>query len=66
MVSFGSPKKFLIIESIGVFFTTETLSIFGYKFFKVAKISFYFSGEMYLGDSSTEMIPIALVTNSAT
>ena len=66
MVSFGSPKKFLIIESIGVFFTTETLSIFGYKTFKDLKISFFFSGKIYLGDSSTEIIPIALIPNWAT
>ena len=66
MLSFGSPKKFLIIESIGVFFTTETLSIFGYKSFKALNIFFFFSGEIYLGDSSTEMIPIALVPISAT
>ena len=55
MVSFGSPKKFLIIESIGVFFTTETLSILGYRTFKDLKISFFFSGETYLGDSLTEI-----------
>ena len=66
MVSFGSPKKLLIIESIGISFITETLSIFGYKSFKLLKISFFFSGEIYLGDSSTEMIPIALAPNSAT
>ena len=66
IVSLGLPKKFLIIKSIGQFCTTETLSIFGYKLSKDLKIFFLISADIYLGDSSTEIIPIACAPNLAT
>ena len=66
IVSLGLPMKFLIIKSMGQFFTTETLSIFGYKLSKVLKIFFLVSADTYLGDSLTEIIPIACAPNFAT
>ena len=66
IVSLGFPKKFLIIKSIGQFCTTDTLSIFGYNLSKVVKIFFLISADIYLGDCSTEIMPIACVPNFAT
>jgi len=66
IVSVGFPMKFLIIKSIGQFCTTDTLSIFGYNLSKVLKIFFLVSADIYLGDSSTEIIPIACAPNFAT
>jgi len=66
IVSLGFPKKFLIIWSIGQFCTTDTLSIFGYKLSQVLKIFFLISADIYLGDSSTEIMPIACAPNFAT
>ena len=63
--SLGFPKKFLIIKSIGQFFTTETLSIFGYDLSKDVKIFFLISADTYLGDSLTEIMPIAFAPNLA-
>ena len=66
IVSLGFPKKFLIIKSIGQFCTTDTLSIFGYDLSKVLKILFLISADTYLGDSSTEIMPIACAPNFET
>ena len=66
IVSLGFPKKFLIIKSIGQFCTTDTLSIFGYNLSKVVKIFFLISADIYLGDSYTEIMPIACAPNFAT
>ena len=66
IVSLGLPKKFLIIKSMGQFCTTDILSIFGYKLSKVLKIFFLISADTYLGDSSTEIMPIACAPYFAT
>ena len=47
------------INSRGIFFTTETLFTCGKFFLRFLKISFFFSGETYLGDYFTEITPIA-------